>query len=80
MQRLLHKVLRFRVWLLGGEFSKAETVFLQLQKVVQYLKDAGGSGLVLLFLQIQLSWNDELGLQKKSPCEKYQDLQGRNVA
>lgn len=78
----LRKVLRYGIWLLSGEFSNAETVFLQLQKVVHYLKNAGGPALVLLFLQIQLSWNDELGIQKKreSPWEKYQDLQWQNVA
>lgn len=76
MPRSLRKVLRFGIWLLRGEFSKAKTVFLQLQKVVHSLKDAGGPALVLLFLQIKLSWNDELDIYKKeSPCEKYQDLQ-----
>lgn len=81
MPRSLRKVLRYEIWLLKGEFSKAETAFLQLQMVVHYLKDAGGPALVLHFLLIQLSWNDELSIQKKKgPCEKYQDLQWQNVA
>lgn len=45
MQRSLRKVLRCRSWLVRGELTKAETVFLQLQKVAQYLKDAGGPAL-----------------------------------